>query len=190
MTSSYTYETGGVSGAGGMSMVNDPPDRHGVGAELKEKKEKYENDLKKEIKKMQRYRDQIRTWQSSDLKIPNDNIQSLEKMRKKIETHMEKFKQTERMSKIKAFSAEGMRLQAEQEESLRSSDPRYGTVQWINATIQKLQTMRELVDADLEATSNKDNRLMMEELKEKRYFFDFHVEKLEMVRTKGTNEME
>lgn len=170
-----------MSGAGAMS---DPPDRHGVGAELKEKKDKYENDLKKEIKKMQRARDQIRTWQSSDAKVPNEIIQSMEKMRKSIEMHMEKFKQTERMSKIKAFSTEGMRLQAEQVESLRSSDPRYGTVQWINGTIQKLQEMREVVDAELEAIespSNKDNRLMVEELKEKRYFFDLHVEKLEMV---------
>lgn len=33
---------------------------------LKAQKEKYEGDLKKEIKKLQRFRDQIKTWQASN----------------------------------------------------------------------------------------------------------------------------
>ncbi len=46
-------------------------------------KEKYEVDLKKEIKKLQRLRDQIKNWQaSSDIK----DKQSLNDARKSIET--------------------------------------------------------------------------------------------------------
>ena len=33
-------------------------------------KEKYESDLKKEIKKLQRYRDQIKTWYTSHAILP------------------------------------------------------------------------------------------------------------------------
>ena len=33
---------------------------------LKAQKEKYEGDLKKEIKKLQRFRDQIKSWQASN----------------------------------------------------------------------------------------------------------------------------
>jgi hypothetical protein len=52
-------------------------------------KEKYEADLKKEIKKLQRYRDQIKSWaSSSDVK----NKTPLLDARKDIENEMERFK--------------------------------------------------------------------------------------------------
>ena len=45
-------------------------------------KEKYEQDLKKEIKKLQRFRDQIKTWQASneikDKRPLNDNRRLIE----------------------------------------------------------------------------------------------------------------
>ena len=45
-------------------------------------KEKYEGDLKKEIKKLQRYRDQVKTWAaSSEIK----NKEPLLEQRRKIE---------------------------------------------------------------------------------------------------------
>jgi CCR4-NOT transcription complex subunit 3 len=47
-----------------------------------QQKEKYEQDLKKEIKKLQRYRDQIKTWQASndikDKRPLNDNRKLIE----------------------------------------------------------------------------------------------------------------
>lgn len=52
-------------------------------------KEKFEADLKKEIKKLQRYRDQIKTWSAStDIK----DKKSLLDARKLIEREMERFK--------------------------------------------------------------------------------------------------
>ncbi|XP_064478111.1 CCR4-NOT transcription complex subunit 3-like isoform X4 [Ornithodoros turicata] len=68
-------------------------------------KEKYEADLKKEIKKLQRLRDQIKTWMASseikDKRMLMDN-------RKLIETQMERFKVVERETKTKAYSKEGL----------------------------------------------------------------------------------
>merc|ERR1711874_433697 len=68
-------------------------------------KEKYEEDLKKEIKKLQRLRDQIKTWIASpDIK---DKSILMEK-RKLIEMQMERFKVVERETKTKAYSKEGL----------------------------------------------------------------------------------
>ena len=64
-------------------------------------KEKYEVDLKKEIKKLQRHRDQIKTWAaSSDVK----DKRALATARKLIETKMEQFKVCEKETKTKTYS--------------------------------------------------------------------------------------
>ncbi|KHN96524.1 CCR4-NOT transcription complex [Metarhizium album ARSEF 1941] len=68
-------------------------------------KEKLEDNLKREIKKLQRLRDQIKTWAASnDIK---DKAPLLEH-RKLIETQMEKFKAVEKAMKTKAYSKEGL----------------------------------------------------------------------------------
>lgn len=70
-------------------------------------KEKYEGDLKKEIKKLQRLRDSIKTWQG-DPSIKDKT--KLDAARKLIEEKMEKFKICEKETKTKAFSKEGLAL--------------------------------------------------------------------------------
>ncbi|CAK9301009.1 unnamed protein product [Gordionus sp. m RMFG-2023] len=68
-------------------------------------KDKYETDLKKEIKKLQRLRDQIKTWTaSSDIK----DKRQLQENRRIIETQMERFKVIERETKTKAYSKEAL----------------------------------------------------------------------------------
>ncbi|KAG7531739.1 CCR4-Not complex component Not N-terminal domain [Arabidopsis suecica] len=68
-------------------------------------KEKFEADLKKEIKKLQRYRDQIKTWiQSSEIKdkkVSASYEQSLVDARKLIEKEMERFKICEKRPRQK-----------------------------------------------------------------------------------------
>merc|ERR1719492_406183 len=72
-------------------------------------KEKYEEDLKKEIKKLQRLRDQIKTWLASgEIKDKSTLMEN----RKLIETQMERFKIVERETKTKAYSKEGLGLAA------------------------------------------------------------------------------
>ncbi|GAB2265422.1 hypothetical protein Dimus_000479 [Dionaea muscipula] len=77
-------------------------------------KEKFEADLKKEIKKLQRYRDQIKTWiQSSEIKdkkVGASYEHVLLDARKQIEREMERFKICEKETKTKAFS-KGLGLQ-------------------------------------------------------------------------------
>lgn len=68
-------------------------------------KDKYETDLKKEIKKLQRQREQIKGWlNSNEIK---DKSQ-LQEFRRVIEQKMEQFKVVERETKTKAYSKQGL----------------------------------------------------------------------------------
>jgi len=68
-------------------------------------KEKLEDNLKKEIKKLQRSRDQIKTWAAGN-EIKDKS--ALLDQRKRIEKCMEIFKAVEKEMKTKAFSKEGL----------------------------------------------------------------------------------
>ncbi|KAL2944277.1 CCR4-NOT transcription complex subunit 3 [Bienertia sinuspersici] len=75
-------------------------------------KEKFEADLKKEIEKLQRYRDQIKTWiQSSEIKdkkVSASYEQALVDAQKLIEREMGRFEICEEETKTKAFTKEGL----------------------------------------------------------------------------------
>ena len=69
-------------------------------------REKLESDLKREIKKLQKHRDQIKTWLSKeDVKEKQD---ALTENRRLIEIDMEKFKTVEKIMKTKQFSTEAL----------------------------------------------------------------------------------
>ncbi|CDH13774.1 probable General negative regulator of transcription subunit 5 [Zygosaccharomyces bailii ISA1307] len=69
-------------------------------------REKLESDLKREIKKLQKHRDQIKTWLSKeDVK---DKQSILLENRRLIENGMERFKSVEKLMKTKQFSTEAL----------------------------------------------------------------------------------
>ncbi|KAF8820056.1 Not1 N-terminal domain, CCR4-Not complex component protein [Cardiosporidium cionae] len=112
-------------------------------------KEKYEGELKREIKKLQRYRDTIKGWQaSSDVKDKNP----LEEARKRIEKEMEHFKLCERETKIKAFSKEGLaaktKMDPHEEGRSRHRD-------WLNESISKLTSAMDTYEAEQETLTKK-----------------------------------
>ncbi|RUP43419.1 Not1 N-terminal domain, CCR4-Not complex component-domain-containing protein [Jimgerdemannia flammicorona] len=107
-------------------------------------KEKLEQDLKKEIKKLQRHRDQIKTWISSneikDKRALLDN-------RKLIESQMEKFKACEKEMKTKAYSKEGLsqsqKMDPKEKEKLETCD-------WVSNTVDELSRQMETAEAEVE----------------------------------------
>lgn len=112
-------------------------------------KEKYEGDLKKEIKKLQRLRDQIKTWLgSSEIKDKGP----LTEARKVIESKMEQFKVCEKDTKTKAYSKEGLARDAR-------SDPKEAAKEekrdWLNDCLDRLADLIDSVEADLEKITNK-----------------------------------
>ncbi|KOG96369.1 proteinral negative regulator of transcription subunit 5 [Saccharomyces pastorianus] len=69
-------------------------------------REKLESDLKREIKKLQKHRDQIKTWLSKEDVKDKQNV--LMTNRRLIENGMERFKSVEKLMKTKQFSKEAL----------------------------------------------------------------------------------
>ncbi|KIW69141.1 hypothetical protein PV04_05034 [Phialophora macrospora] len=82
-------------------------------------KDKLEDNLKKEIKKLQRSRDQIKTWAAGN-EIKDKS--ALLEQRKRIEKCMEIFKAVEKEMKTKAFSKEGLSQNAKQDPKERERE--------------------------------------------------------------------
>lgn len=89
-------------------------------------------DLKKEIKKLQRHRDQIKSWiTSNDIKDKRILLDA----RKLIETKMEQFKVCEKETKTKTYSKEGLAREAKLDPSELAKS---ATRTWLRASIDAL----------------------------------------------------
>ncbi|ORX38920.1 Not1 N-terminal domain, CCR4-Not complex component-domain-containing protein [Kockovaella imperatae] len=143
-------------------------------------KEKVETDLKTQIKKLQRIRDQIKSWiSSSDIKDKTALIDG----RKSIETQMERFKALEKEMKMKAFSKEGLIAQSKLDPAEKAKRE---IVDWIGNTVDELSRQIELTEAEAESlnTGKKkkgqgaDRLGELETLNERR---QWHIARLEVV---------
>ncbi|PKA50915.1 hypothetical protein AXF42_Ash007570 [Apostasia shenzhenica] len=115
-------------------------------------KEKFEADLKKEIKKLQRYRDQIKTWiQSSEIK----DKKALMDARKLIEREMERFKVCEKETKTKAFSKEGLGQQPKTDPKEKAKAE---TRDWLNNVVADLESQIDSFEAEIEGLSVKKGK--------------------------------
>ncbi|XP_059668207.1 uncharacterized protein LOC132313456 [Cornus florida] len=122
-------------------------------------KEKFEADLKKEIKKLQRYRDQIKTWiQSSEIKdkkVSASYEQALMDARKLIEREMERFKICEKETKTKAFSKEGLGQQPKTDPKEKAKSE---TRDWLNNVVSELESQIDSFEAEIEGLSVKKGK--------------------------------
>ncbi|KAI8561995.1 hypothetical protein RHMOL_Rhmol03G0000400 [Rhododendron molle] len=123
------------------------------------KKEKFEADLKKEIKKLQRYRDQIKTWiQSSEIKdkkVSASYEQALMDARKLIEREMERFKICEKETKTKAFSKEGLGQQPKTDPKEKAKSE---TRDWLNNVVGEMESQIDNFEAEIEGLSVKKGK--------------------------------
>jgi len=114
------------------------------GAQNQNQKEKFESELKSQIKKLQRYRDDIKTWiTNSDIK----DKRPLTDARKLIETEMERFKVCEKEFKTKAFSKEGL-SQAPKEDPKEKEKNKVR--KWVGAALETIQERKDVYEAELE----------------------------------------
>lgn len=131
----------------------------------KAQNEKIEQDLKKEIKKLQRYRDQIKTWAASnDIK----DKKPLMDHRRLIEVQMEKFKACEKEIKTKQFSKEGLSAVAKLDPKERE---KMETGQWLSQSVDELERQVEQAEAEIEGLNaqvkkGKNNSAKNERLEE------------------------
>jgi CCR4-NOT transcriptional regulation complex NOT5 subunit len=140
-------------------------------------KEKHEMDLKKEIKKLQRLRDQIKTWVASTEVKDKD---ALVEARRLIETKMETFKICEKETKTKQFSKEGL---AREDKMDPEEEARLRTTSWLAEYVERFQQQVEEKDFDIEKLSagkgKKQNKNQIEQLQKHIANHKYHITKLE-----------
>ena len=149
-------------------------------AEQQSLKEKFEGELKKEIKKLQRFRDQIKTWiGSNDIK---DKSQLLE-TRRTIETKMEVFKVCEKDTKTKAYSKEGLAREAKLDPKEALKEEKRA---WLNDSLDKLHDLIDSVEADKEKLlgakgSKNKNKEALEKYENRVQKHKWHIAKIELI---------
>ncbi|XP_062113532.1 general negative regulator of transcription subunit 3 isoform X2 [Humulus lupulus] len=148
-------------------------------------KEKFEADLKKEIKKLQRYRDQIKTWiQSSEIKdkkVSASYEQALVDARKLIEREMERFKICEKETKTKAFSKEGLGQQPKTDPKEKAKAE---TRDWLNNVVSELESQIDNFEAEIEGLTVKKGKTRpprLVHLEESITRHKAHIMKLELI---------
>ncbi|KAK7931658.1 N.t1.c1 domain-containing protein [Apiospora marii] len=147
-------------------------------------KEKLEDNLKREIKKLQRLRDQIKTWAASnDIK---DKAPLLEH-RKLIETQMERFKAVEKAMKTKAYSKEGLSAQAKldpkEQAKVEMSDFLAGMVDELEQQIEALEAESESIQATMK--KGKTNTVKADRIAALEHIIErhkWHQSKMELIR--------
>ena len=146
-------------------------------AETQSQKEKHEGDLKKEIKKLQRLREQLKTWiNSGDIRDKSQLIEN----RKKVEKKMEQFKICEKETKTKAFSKAGLAqaasLDPEQKAKIECRN-------WVQSICDEICQKCEAAEADIEVieSERKPNRSKLDDLTAMRDMHKYHIENLEKV---------
>lgn len=149
-------------------------------------KEKFETDLKKEIKKLQRLRDQIKSWiTNSDIKDKS----SLMEHRKLIETQMERFKVVERETKTKAYSKDGLGAAAKLDPHTKEKSE---TTLWLSGQIDKLNLQLDQFESELESRASSSKKRTKDpkcdELRQHQDRHKFHIETLEKIMRQVDND--
>lgn len=147
-------------------------------------KEKLEDNLKREIKKLQRLRDQIKTWAASnDIKDKGPLLEH----RKLIETQMEKFKAVEKAMKTKAYSKEGLsaaaKLDPKERAKLEACEFLSSMVEELERQIETLEAEGESIQATMKKGKNQSSKAdRMAEIERVTERHKWHQGKLELIK--------
>lgn len=149
-------------------------------------REKLEADLKKEIKKLQKFRDQIKTWQGNDSLETTIAPQKLQEHRRLVEEAMECYKEVEKTSKMKSYSNQSIMLAALNDNEQELTSEAREAVDFLVEIEEDLQDQNEKLDEEYEKLSQKkvrkNNLLAIEERKLELESFksrnEFHLEKI------------
>lgn len=114
-------------------------------------REKLQDDLKKEIKKLQRLRDQVKGWVNCSEIKDKDNLL---RYRRLVELKMEEFKDIERENKTKPHSKQG--LSAEEKVDPKEKE-KHNVMDWLSTQIKSLQDHIDQTESKIELLANVDN---------------------------------
>ncbi|KAG0681803.1 hypothetical protein C6P42_003798 [Pichia californica] len=161
----------------GLEIFDNLYERH-ESASNSSQKEKLENDLKKEIKKLQRFREQVKNWQTAnDIKDKNQLLEH----RHLVEVAMEKYKVVEKGSKTKAYSDQSLAAADEPEIDNEA-------IEFVRQSLDTLQQQTESLEAEIEklqpgkkAKKNIHNEELKKDYEELLSSHQWHTEKLEII---------
>lgn len=127
-----------------------------LSTEIASQREKLESDLKKEIKKLQRSRDQLKQWLGDNLIKLDKSLLSLN--RSKIEHAMDLFKDLEKLLKIKQFSNEGLELLSKSSKYNRFNPEdvkKQASVDYLADIIDQLNMQNEALEVEIHTLLSK-----------------------------------
>jgi CCR4-NOT transcription complex subunit 3 len=161
----------------GLEIFDTLYERH-ENAASSSQKEKLENDLKKEIKKLQRFREQVKNWQAAnEIKDKNQLLEH----RRLVEVAMEKYKVVEKGSKTKAYSDQSLAAVDEPEIDNEA-------IEFVRQSLDALQQQTESLESEIErlqpskkTKKSIHNEEQKKELEELLSSHQWHTEKLEIV---------
>lgn len=161
----------------GLEIFDTLYERH-QNASNSSQKDKLENDLKKEIKKLQRFREQVKNWQAAnEIKDKNQLLEH----RRLVEVAMEKYKVVEKGSKTKAYSDQS--LAAVEKPQIENE-----AVEFVRQALDSLQQQTEALESEIEklqptkkGKKNFHNEELKKELDELLASHQWHTEKLEII---------
>lgn len=144
--------------------------------------------MKKEIKKLQKFRDQIKTWQGNDSLEATIASLKLQEHRRLVEEAMECYKEVEKNSKMKSFSNQSIML-ASLDNGHDLSPEVEDAYEYLAGVTDELLEQNEQLESEYEKISQKkvrkNNLLAIEERKQELENFrlrnEFHIAKIESV---------
>ena len=145
------------------------------GAVTQTQKERFETELKKEIKKLQRLRENLRNYESQESRYKS----KITEARRKIEELMELHKQTERESKTKAFSKEGLLINPKPDPHEEEKEEMRDMIKTLQGDFQDKINAKEIEINKVRNGKNKNNN--HEENNKQLKALKYHFEKLELV---------
>ena len=145
-------------------------------------------DLKRDIKKLQRFREDIMKWfNNPEVKDKN----ALADSRRRIEVEMERFKAFERESKTKPFSLMGLamggKLDAQEQKKQEKREPLEEFVEKL--TVQSDEFRAEWETLTAKKKKSKEESFRVDELKKYIDWHAFHLRSLEQVLRRLDNDM-
>lgn len=170
----------------GLDLFNYYHQRHEA-SNNDSQREKLEADLKKEIKKLQKFRDQIKTWQGNDSLEATIAPQKLQEHRRLVEEAMECYKEVEKNSKMKSYSNQSIMLASLDNGEQELTPEGREAAEFLREVQDELTDQNEKLEEEYEKLSQKkvrkNNLLAIEERKLELEGFktknEFHLEKIE-----------
>lgn len=162
----------------GMEIFDTLYERHQTTSSSSQR-DKLESELKKEIKKLQRFREQVKNWQTASEVKEKDKLLEYRKL---VERAMEQYKEVERGSKSKAYSNEALADAGEEKEDNEAT-------RFVQKALDELQRQQEMLEAKLEKLdsgrrgrrSNPEVESRKQEIETTLGHHHWHTQKLELI---------